>query len=68
MLTLHKFSIEDYPLYKEVVFSESVTHMSLGWVFTNEEATQFFRVILTANSPNEHLGFFKAPLGNNRTP
>lgn len=68
MLTLHKFSAEDYPLYTEVVFNESVMHMNLGRVFTNEEATQFFRMILAVNSQNEHLGFFKVLLDNNGTP
>lgn len=62
MLKLVKYTENDYPLYSDVVFNEQTMKMNMGRVFTDEEASMFFQVILSCNAENNEFGFYKVYL------
>ena len=59
MLTLEKYTENDYPLYSRLVFNEQVMRMNLGRVFTEEEAALFFQMVLRCNDADSELGYYK---------
>ena len=63
MLILEKYTENDYPLYAQLVFNEPVMNMNLGRVFTEEEAYLFFQMVLSCNSADPDLGYYKVFLG-----
>lgn len=63
MLTLEKYTDNDYALYSRLVFNEQVMRMNLGRVFTEEEAALFFRMMLRCNDEESALGYYKVLSG-----
>ena len=59
MLVLERYTAEDYNLYSQMVFNEQIMNMNMGRVFTDEEASMFFQVILSCNAQNNEYGFYK---------
>ena len=63
MLTLKKYTENDYDLYAKLVFNEQTMKMNLGRVFTDEEATMFFQMVLSCNAASPDLGFYQVLAG-----
>lgn len=63
MLTLEKYTENDYPLYAQLVFNEQAMNRNLGRVFTEEEADLFFRMVLRCNAESPDWGFYKVFFG-----
>lgn len=59
MLNLEKYTENDYQLYSRLVFNEQVMNMNLGRIFTDEEASSFFEMMLSCNAESPDLGFYK---------
>lgn len=59
-LILSKFKYnEDFALFKELAFNESVMNMNYGRIFTLEEAERCFRMLTEHNDESPFLGTFK---------
>ena len=63
MLVLKKYTAKDYNLYSQLVFNEQT--MNMGRIFTAEEASIFFQLILNCNAENNDYGFYKVYLVHN---
>ena len=59
MLELKKYTENDYPLYLQLVSNEQTMNMNLGRMFTDDETTLFFQMVLRCNMENPDLGFYK---------
>ena len=66
MLKLEKYTENDYPFYSQLVFNEQTMNMNLGRVFSDEEAGDFFQMILSCNAESPDLGFYKVFLEHSK--
>lgn len=69
MLELEKYTEDDEALYSQLVFNEQTMNMNLGRVFTEDEASLFFQMMLRCNGEDPDLGYYKvfARQGENRS-